>query len=296
MQSISPLTSTDLLGPVQQMLYKLEVWDGVWIDINEIVETGPFYGDPYYGEAFYGGTISLLKSVSLKLGGAGASPDPVAGSWSAEVQNPGGIFHPFHPTSSYKALLRVGRKVRISVGAKYAGTPYYWQRLIGYMGAPAFNHEAKTVSLKGADFMKRLADFKLRSPGNFWGNSATYSTIASVMILGSEIYNEADALEIEHEAGNLTSWVEDKGSFSVMSDSGLGSIYVGYLSPDNWYEESSTHDDNVGSFTAGKNYRSRSNISASRAGCWGQNSLVISIKPERPTHPGEASPTSAGTP
>jgi hypothetical protein len=187
MQAIAPVTVEDLLGPVKEMLYKLEIWDGAsWINLNSL--NGKHY----------------LKKVSLKLGGAGTSPDPVAGSWSAEVSNPDGIFHPFHPTSSYAGLFRVGRKVRISVGAKYAGTPYYWQRLIGYMNAPTFNHAARTVTLKGADFMKRLADTIIRASPldqetvngpSHWGARAVFNSLASYTPTGAELYTYGDALD-----------------------------------------------------------------------------------------------------
>ncbi len=57
MQVISPVTVADLLGPVQEMLYKLEVWDGTaWVNLNSI------------------GGKCYLKRISLKLGGAGPSP------------------------------------------------------------------------------------------------------------------------------------------------------------------------------------------------------------------------------
>jgi len=225
MQAIAPLTVEDLLGPVGEMLYKLEVWDGAsWINLNSLD-----------GECY-------LKKVSLKLGGAGASPDPVAGSWSAEVANKDGIFHPFHPTSSYAGLFRVGRKVRISIGAKYAGTPRYWQRLIGYMDAPTFNHEAKTVTLKGADFMKRLADTIIRaSPLNqetingpsHWGARAVFDTVVSYTPIGAELYALNDALEPPPDEHNYLhgSWQKSTNGAFVVEEGGppyLGAFSITY--------------------------------------------------------------------
>jgi len=214
MQATAPVTVDDLLGPVQEMLYKLEVWDGsAWLNLNSL--DGKRY----------------QKRISLKLGGAGASPNPVAGTWSAEVLNEDGIFHPFHPTSAFAGLFRVGRKVRISIGAKYAGLPFHWQRLIGYMDAPVFNHEAKTVSLKGIDFMKRLADTDLRSPDNYWGGSATFSTVATTTGLGAEIYAEGDAMEIgAGETNNVAGWTPDANSqISSTADVSMGSAFVGLI-------------------------------------------------------------------
>ncbi|MBE3131381.1 MAG: DUF2341 domain-containing protein [Acidobacteria bacterium] len=60
-----------------------------------------------------------LKEMSFAQGGAGVTPDPIAGAWGAMIRNDDGIFHPRHPTSEFVDLLRVGRKVRLSVGGKY---------------------------------------------------------------------------------------------------------------------------------------------------------------------------------
>lgn len=238
MQDLGGVTVADLLGPVKEMLYKLEIWDGAsWINLNSL--DGKHY----------------LKKVSLKLGGAGASPDPVAGSWSAEVSNPDGIFHPFHPTSSYAGLFRVGRKVRISVGAKYAGTPYYWQRLIGYMDAPTFNHAAKTVTLKGADFMKRLADTALRSPSNYWGASAIKSSVETTKTFGSQLYMEYDALDTVAEENQVPNWagIYDTTVASV-ADATLGSAYALEIVKGTGYAAGWGANGNIGAVTIGKVY------------------------------------------
>ena len=279
MQSFSPLTQTNLLAKVKQVRYKFEVYvDGSWIDIGSLVgslsaavidgatflaaggttlDGGSFTEDPT--ATLDGGTFDSsakgLKSISVTPSGAGKTPEVIAGTWSAEIHNPGGIFHPLHPTSEYKDYFRIGRQVRISIGGVFGGTVYYWQRLIGYMDAPKFNHGARTVSLTGCDYSKRLADFELRSPNNYWGSSATYSTIASVMVLGSEIYAEADAMEIGvNEAGNVTNWVTSDGTFVSVTSGAGGSTYYGKLAPEDIADSPVTYDDNVGSLTAGVTY------------------------------------------
>jgi len=104
MQPIAPVTIADLLAPAQQLLYKFEVYDGAnWLDLCSLE----------------GKSYVKKDGISLSLGGAGMSPDPVAASWSAEIDNEDGIFHPFHPTSEYADLFRIGREVRISLGGVF---------------------------------------------------------------------------------------------------------------------------------------------------------------------------------
>jgi len=239
MQNLGAVTYDDLKAPVQELLYKFEVYDGAaWINLCAL-----------------GGLNYLIKdSLSFSSGGAGVSPDPIAGTWSAEISNDDGIFHPRHPYSVYSSLLQCGRKVRISVGAVYGGTDYFWPRLVGYMDAPHFDNTNRRVSLSGGDSMKALADTRLASPDNFWGSSATYSTIASVMVLGSEMYNEADALEIEHDTNNVTNWVVADGTFESSTDGGGGSTYVGLLQPIDDTDAPVAYNDNVGNFSAGVTY------------------------------------------
>ena len=194
MQAIAPVTKVNLLGKVQEMAYKLEIYDAdtaTWHDLCDL--DGKYY----------------LKDISLSLGGAGMSPDPISGTWSAVIDNENGIFHPKHPTSSYADLLRIGRQVRISVGGVYGGFTYLWQRLIGYMDVPRFNHGTRTVEISGCDYMKNLADTSLYSPYTHWGSSETYTSVASPGGTGSEIYAEADACEVGvNEADNVNNWVE----------------------------------------------------------------------------------------
>jgi len=237
MQDFSPLVAGDFLAKVKRPRYKFEIYVGAaWVNFCDL--NGVYY----------------LKTISVNPSGAGATPDVIAGTWSAEIRNPGGIFHPLHPTSAYKDYFRIGRQVRISIGGNIGGADRYYQRLIGYMDAPTFNHKSRSVSLSGCDYSKQLADTALRSPDNFWGSSATYSTVASVMVLGAEIYNEADAMEIEHEANNVASWVVTDGTFESMLSDGGGSTYVGLLEPIDDADAPVTYDDNVGSFTLGVTY------------------------------------------
>jgi len=237
-QSISPLVNSDFLGKVKRPRYKFEIYVGAaWVNLCDL--NGVYY----------------LKTISVNPSGAGATPDVIAGTWSAEIRNPGGIFHPLHPTSAYKDYFSIGRQVRISIGGNIGGADRYYQRLIGYMDAPKFNHKSRSVSLSGCDYSKQLADTALRSPDNFWGSSATYSTIASVMVLGSEIYDEADAMEIGvHEANNVTNWVVADGTFESFTDGGGGSTYVGLLQPIDDTDAPVTYDDNIGNFTVGTTY------------------------------------------
>lgn len=160
MQAIAPLAATNFLARVQKLTYRLEVWSGAaWIDIDNL---GGESGSASSGSS----RKPYLKSISVQLGGPGATPTPVEGEWSAEIDNEDGIFHPFHPTSPYADLLRLGREVRISYGGEYGGTAYSWQRLIGFMDAPRFNASSHSVSISGRDYSKLLTDTFLRDAEN----------------------------------------------------------------------------------------------------------------------------------
>lgn len=218
MQAIAPVGVDELRGPVQELLYKLEVYDGAnWINVTELGGSG---GD------------SHLKNVSVSLGGAGMSTSPVAGTWSATIQNDLGIFHPKHPTSPYKNLLRVGREVRISIGGEYGGTPHYWQRLIGFMDAPRFSHAGRTVEISGMDYTSLLANTALRDINPVavsgsgsgsdevdsiingplhWGRKAEFDAIASPGHLGGELYAAGDACDPVAESNSAAGWHWDTG-------------------------------------------------------------------------------------
>ncbi|MEN6311774.1 MAG: hypothetical protein ABFD80_09600, partial [Acidobacteriota bacterium] len=210
MQAISPVTASAFLAKAQKCRYKLEVYDGTnWIDLSTI-------GSP---------AKNYIKSISCTPGGAGPTPEVVAGSWSAEIWNPDGIFHPLHPTSEYSTLFQIGRQIRISIGGIYNGTAHYWQRLIGYMNEPVFSQGSNTVFLSGDDYAKRLEDFALDWPDNYWGEVATFDSISSSGVSGSELYAEGDALDTLAETSDPGDWT---GALDVISaaDTGGGSTYV----------------------------------------------------------------------
>lgn len=237
MQSISPVTTDQLLAPVQVPLMKLEIYvDAAWIDLCNL--EGKHY----------------VEGVSISLGGASKTPNPVAGSWQATLSNKDSIFHPDHPTSPYKDYLKTGRETRISIGAKYGDIEYYWQRMIGFMDEPKFSAPDYKVSISGGDYMKLLQDTELRCPDNYWGTSKTFDSIASDGLVGSEIYNEVDAMDINNEADNVANWVATNCTFVSYADSGGGSSYVGRLTAVEgaW---GSAKNLNVGSATAGKEYK-----------------------------------------
>lgn len=239
MQSLGTVSSAQVLATSQAMRYKVEVYDGsLWVDLRSL------------------GGKDYVKSVSLSLGGAGVSPDPVAGTWTAEIANTDAIFHPKNSASDYCDLLRVGRNVRISIGGVYGGAEKYWQRIIGYMDTPRFNHGTRTVQLKGTDYCQDLVDTVLRSPDNYWGTTQTYSTVGTVATLGSEIYDEADAMEIgAHEANNVTNWAATNATFSSEAETDLGSTYVGKLERNGASLSGYAINENVGAFTGGTTYQ-----------------------------------------
>ena len=198
---------------------------------------------------------NFLEEASISLGGAGKTPDPVAGSWDATLLNEDSIFHPDHPTSVYKDWLKTQRLMRISVGARYGGVDYFWQRLIGYMGVPKFSIPDYKVDISGGDYMKLLQETELRSPDNYWGSSQTFNSIASDGVIGAEVYAEGDAMEIGGgEANNVSNWTPTNCDFVSFTDGGGGSTYVGKV--DNLGgAPRSVINTNVGNATAGKGYR-----------------------------------------
>jgi hypothetical protein len=155
------------------------------------------------------------------------SPKPVAGTWSAKISNPDGIFLPENTAGAYYDYFTTGRKVRISTGGNYGGSDVYWVRMIGVMDAPDFSIFPPEVSLKGFDYCQYLTDYKLRSPNNYWGSSVVMSTVGPTETLGAEIYAEADAVEIgAGEADNVTNWAATVAAVSSVADAGGGSTYV----------------------------------------------------------------------
>ena len=276
MQSFAPLSPSDFLDPVQELLWRLEVYDGAaWVDLSAL--------DPLGSGSCSGAPCEdYLESVSISLGGAGVSVKPIAGSWSATINNESGIFHPLHPTSAYADLLRVGREVRISVGGNYGGVDRYWPRIIGFMDAPQFDHGSRTVSIEGADYSKLLTDTILRdsqevtesgSPAasgsdawdwingpTHWGTYIDLDSVDSVGVLGAEMYTEGDALDIVTDAHNIGTWASVDGTTMVVDDptATLPNRHVFVLSKDDTsgaqIRHSHHYEDNIGSLTIGKSY------------------------------------------
>ena len=240
MQAISPVTSSDLKGGYQLPKIKLEIYySGAWVDLTNL------------------GGVNYLKSINLSLGGASMTPDPIAGAWSAIIDNDEGHFYPANTGGAYYDYFKTGRKVRISTGSTYGGVDYYWQRIIGYMDSPSFDASVDgQIYLKGLDYMQMLADVKLKKPDNYWGSSITLNSIASSGAgAGAEIYAEADAMEIgAGEANNVTPWTINVGcAVSSVADVGGGSTWV--MNILSYTNNAYTKNINVGSFVQGTEYK-----------------------------------------
>ncbi len=237
MQAISPVTVEDLLGPAQEVITRLDVWDGAaWVNLSSL--DGKCY----------------LGKISVKMGGAGPAPDPVAGTWSASISNENGIFDPFHPTSAYAGFLSVGRKVRILVGARYRGTDYVWQRMIGYIDSSVPDQDGRTIALRGYDFTERLKNLKLTFPGRYWGEEVVFNSVSSTGVTGSEIYAEADAADTLLEADEVGAWSGSLEIYSV-ADTGGGSNYaLSFQRVSGGSTVDYAHNNNVGSVTVGSQY------------------------------------------
>ena len=210
MQSLGSVTADQLRAAGQVSLMKLEIYVGAaWVDLGTL------------------DAKNYVEGASISLGGAGKTPDPVAGTWDATLSNENSIFHPHHPTSAYKAYNVTGRQARISIGGTYGGVDKYWQRMIGYMDEPSFSAPDYKVSISGGDYMKFLRDTEFSIPDNYWGSSATFNSIASDGTTGSELYNEADAMDPDSEADNVTPWTASACTFVSVADATGGSSYVG---------------------------------------------------------------------
>jgi len=152
------------------------------------------------------GGKNYVEDVSISLGGAGMTPNPVGGSLTVTLSNEDSIFHPLHPDSGYEEYIKAGRKIKISIGGTYADVPYYWQRIIGYIDEPDFSMPSFKVNISGADYMKFLEDVELRSPDTLWRGEETFSTIASDGRGATEYYTNDDAMDIPDEANNVDNW------------------------------------------------------------------------------------------
>lgn len=239
MQSINPPSTTQLLQAGQQPLLKVEIYVGSWINLCNL--NGKNY----------------VEGVSVSLGGSSMTPNPVGGTLTVAMANENSYFHPNHPTSPYKTYLKTGRKVRISIGAKYGETEYYWTRVIGYIDEPRFG-EFK-IDISGADYMKFLEDTEFKreivsgKPDNYWGDSALFSSWPSDGKIGSEKYNEIDAMDINNENDNVVDWTPTSCSVASYGDTGGGSTYVARVT-NTILDHAQIRNTNVCTLTAGKRY------------------------------------------
>ena len=212
MQGLGAVTPAELLAAGQIPLMKVEILvGGVWKNLCNL--DGKNY----------------VKTVSVSLGGASMTPNPVGGSWSVEMANEGGIFHPQHP-GAYNAYLQTERLTRISIGATYGGVDSYWQRIIGFMNIPEFiNAPDFSVTISGGDYMKRLQETEIKFPDNYWGASEAFTSIASDGIIGAEMYAEVDAMDTADDGtapyDNVANWVATNCTFVSFADAGSPSTF-----------------------------------------------------------------------
>lgn len=221
MQAIAPVTNADLLAAGQRPLMKLEIYvAAAWVNICTL------------------GGKNYLKDISFSSGGARMTADPIAGQFSAIINNEGNIFHPNHPTSAYTAYFQAGRKVRISLGGNYTvGGIKYWQRIIGYMDEPEFASDKYELSIKGLDYMKVLSDMKFNKKvwgpafstpiDNYWGALATLNSVSTTQY-GPELYDPpggdaAGDKALGYEADNVLNWaVRANGGTGYSSQAQIG--------------------------------------------------------------------------
>jgi len=171
----------------------------------------------------------FLESLSISFAGAGMSPNPIAATLTAEINNEDAIFHPRHPDSAYSDYFEAGRKVRISVGAKYGGTDYYWPRIIGHIDVPKFSGKTFKVSISGLDYTRVLADTKFKKtalpPDNYWGDVVTLDSVATTQY-GPQLYVPPGGDAAQKGAGerdNVDNWaVLGNGGTAITSENDIG--------------------------------------------------------------------------
>lgn len=210
MQSITPVTTDQLLEREQSPpLVKFEIYYCCcWVDLTSYLKKG---------------------SLSVRTAGAEMTPNPVAGSWSVTIFNKNGRFDPDEPGyAPYNEYFKVGRKVKISVGARYDDVDYYWRRIYGFMELPKFSIGKKggsDVSLSGFDNMQFLTDTKLKEPTNYWGTLGIFDSVATTQY-GAELYDvpAGDAAEIGGgEANSVANWaVKTNGATAISSQAQIG--------------------------------------------------------------------------
>lgn len=247
MQVITPLAASDLLARSKTLVQKVEInVGGTWVNLC----------------ALDGKNYLKKNSISINPSGPGRLPDPIIGTWSATILNDRGIFHPFHPSSPYADYFKIGREVRISIGAKFGGVARYWPWISGYMNAPKFNGKSRSVTISGDDYSKRLADLELRAPNDnpsgysaYWGNVAIFDSISAAGT-GLELYAEADACTIgAGEANSVTPWAVGGSGGTAASVAGESSTYALQFTRDApGPTEQYAHDANIFTLTAGQQY------------------------------------------
>ena len=168
---------------------------------------------------------NYLESGGISLGGASMTPNPVEGTWDATVFNENGIFHPQRPNSALKDYFVTERLSRVSVGATYAGTDYYWQRIIGYMDVPNYSIPDYRVAISGGDYMKRLHDTELKFPDNYFGaDTDPYPSKSSDGKSGAEMYTPVDAMNPADDGSdpfdNVDGWGDISCTFEPFAEGG----------------------------------------------------------------------------
>jgi len=238
MQSLGTVTETQLKSSVQQPRTKIEIfYGGAWVNLSSLAG------------------INYLKEWSFSLGAEVNCPDPVAGSWGAILDNSDSPFHPLNTSSAYCSYLTTGTKVRLSIGGVYGGATTYWERFRGVIDSVEFTGDPPEVKIAGLDYSYYLSRKELKSQDNYWGAIVTLSTLNSIEPLGSDVYDEADALEIGvHEADNVTGWtVKSNATIASIADGGAGSTWVAEIISTG--AGAYVSNINVGTLGAGKLYK-----------------------------------------
>lgn len=234
------------------------------------------------------GGKDYLKDISFSLGGARMTPDPIAGDWSAVINNEGNVFHPDHPTSLWKTYFQAGRHVRIWLGGTYATGPKLWQRIIGRMDEPVYDESGFELTISGLDYMKVLSDVKFTKEvfgagatpiDNYWGDVLVTDSVSTAGALGIEIYAENDAMDtgaVGVEAPNVANWaVHTNGATAFTWE-----VQIGGFS--NWEGKfvanpagilSLIENPNVGNITLGNEYL----VTFKYRRTAGSHSLLVSI-------------------
>jgi len=216
MQAIAPVTNADLLAKGQRPQMRLEVFVPAvgWVNICAL-------GIP---------PRNYLKDISFSSGGARLMPEPIAGQFSAIINNEGNIFHPNHPTSPYATYFQAGVQVRISLGGTYTiGGVRLWQRIIGYMDEPEFASSDFEFTIKGLDYMKVLSDMKFTKEvsaypftpiDNMWGTLLTTNSLATTGYGAEEYGPGGDAAEIPpNEVNGVGTWTVVVGGATTQVNS-----------------------------------------------------------------------------